>query len=460
MQQSTTKPKRCHFTARATLVALGLKIQQLGVFRPIAENVRVAQKVIKYTPVEKLKDALITILAGAHGLVEANKRVRPDRALQRSFGRNGCAEQSVISDTLDACTPENVEQMERAMQAIYQQQSAGHRHDYQQGYQLLDVDMTGQPCGRKAAFATKGYFAKQRNRRGRQLGRVLASWYREIVVDRLYDGKTQLPKAFQELVLAAEEVLGLDEAKRQRTILRADGHGGSRDDVNWALSRGYHIHTKEYSGDRARKLAETVDMWYDDPKVPGRQVGWVTAEVTEYIRPVKRIAVRTRKKNGQWGIGVLLSTLPPKVAVLLARMPIDRLQDPLAVLLAYVYFYDLRSGGVETEFKEDKQGLGITKRNKKRFEAQQMMVQLNALAHNLIVWSRRWLAQTYRKVERFGILRMVRDVFHLRGLIYFRDDGSIERIILDQADPYGPGLCTGLRRLLVPLQVDVSLGEI
>jgi len=69
----------------------------------------------QYTPVEKLKDALITVLAGAHGLVEANKRVCPDRALQRSFGRNGCAEQSVISDTLDACTPENVEQMEQAM---------------------------------------------------------------------------------------------------------------------------------------------------------------------------------------------------------------------------------------------------------------------------------------------------------------------------------------------------------
>ena len=41
------------------------------------------------------------------------------------------------------------------------------------------------PCGEKAAFATKGYFAKQRNRRGRQLGRVLASHYAEIVVDRL-----------------------------------------------------------------------------------------------------------------------------------------------------------------------------------------------------------------------------------------------------------------------------------
>jgi hypothetical protein len=460
MNECTTKQERRRFTSRATLVAVGLKVRQLGILGLIAERVQIAQKTVKYSPVDKLVDALITILAGARGLVEANKRVRPDRPLQRAFGRQGCAEQSVISETLNACTAENVWQIQQATADIYQQHSAGYRHDYQQGLQLLDVDMTGQPCGKKAAFASKGYFAKQRNRRGRQLGRVLVTWYEEIVVDRLYDGKTQLPKAFQALVLAAEKVLELDETQRQRTILRADGHGGSRDDVNWALRQGYQLHTKEYSGARARKLAETVVAWHADPKVPGRQVGWVTAEANEYVRPLLRIAVRTRKKNGQWGIGVLLSTLSFKEVILLARMPIDRLQDPLAVLLAYVYFYDLRGGGVETTFKEDKQGLGITKRNKKRFEAQQMMVQLNALAHNLILWSRHWLDQHGAKLNHLGILRMVRDVFHLAGLVHFRRDGSIKRIILQQTDPFASSLCTGLQPLLAPLHVDVNLGEI
>jgi hypothetical protein len=460
MVQSTTTQKQHNYTCRAPLVALGMKFSQLGVFGPIAECVQIAQKVVKYTPVEKLMDALMSILAGAHGLVEANKRVRPDRPLQRAFGRDGCAEQSVISETLNASTPQNVEQMQQAMKEIYQCHSAGYRHDYEQSLQLLDVDMTGQPCGKKAAFATKGYFAKQRNRRGRQLGRVLTTRYQEIVIDRIYDGRTQLPKAFQELVLAAEGVLDLDRDRRQRTILRMDGHGGSQGDVNWALERGYHVHTKEYSTNRARKLAETVVAWYDDPKIPGRQVGWVTVEPTEYVRPVKRIAVRTRKKNGQWGIGVLISTVPVAEIGLLARIPARQWQDPLTILLAYVYFYDLRAGGVETEIKEDKQGLGITKRNKKRFEAQQMIVQLNALAHNLIVWSRRWLAQTWGKIESLGILRMIRDVFHLSGLVHFRGDGGIERITLHQADPFASGLCAGLLPLLAPLHVAVNLGEI
>jgi len=460
MGKSTTNRAERHYTPRLTLVAIGLRVQQLGIFLPIAEGVKIAQKVVRYTPAQKLLDGWITILAGAHGLVEANKRIRPDRSLQWAFGREACAEQSVISETLDACTFENVREMYQATKEIYQRHGLGYRHDYEPGLQLLDVDMTGQPCGRKAAFATKGYFAKQRNRRGRQLGRVLATWYQEIVVDRLYDGTTQLPRIFQSLVQAAEDVLDLDKHKRQRTVLRMDGHGGSQDDVNWSLERGYHIHTKEYSHNRARKLADSVQAWHDDAKVPGRQVGWVTTPATEYVRPVQRIAVRTRKRNQQWGIGVLISTLSPEQVVPLARLPIDRLQDPLAVLLAYVYFYDLRGGGVETQIKNDRQGLGITKRNKKRFEAQEVLVQLNALAHNVVIWSRCWLAPAHPRLQRFGILRMVRDVFHVSGFVTFQCGDHPCEIVLNQADPLASGLCRGLRDLLAPLHVAVNLGEI
>ncbi len=81
----------------------------------------------------------------------------------------------MVQDTLNACTPENVEQMEQAMDLISRQHSQGYAHDSQSHFQVLDVDMSGLPCGPKAAFATKGYFAKQRNRCGRQVGRVLAS---------------------------------------------------------------------------------------------------------------------------------------------------------------------------------------------------------------------------------------------------------------------------------------------
>jgi hypothetical protein len=65
-------------------------------------------------------DGLIAILAGAHGLSEINTRLRSDPALQRAFGRTGCAEQSVVQETLDACSATNVKQMEQATRAIFQ----------------------------------------------------------------------------------------------------------------------------------------------------------------------------------------------------------------------------------------------------------------------------------------------------------------------------------------------------
>src|SRR4051812_24033182 len=190
MSESTMTPTR-RFSPRASLAAVGLRLRQLDLFGPIRSTVTNAQKTVKHTPAQKLYDAFITMLAGAHGLVEINTRLRSDPALQAAFGRTACAEQSVVQETLDACTAENVTQLEQAMDTIYRQHSQGYRHDYASDWQILDVDMSGLPCGPKAALESLGYFAKQRNRRGRQVGRVLATRYGEVVVDRLFEGSKQ-----------------------------------------------------------------------------------------------------------------------------------------------------------------------------------------------------------------------------------------------------------------------------
>src|SRR5215211_4564839 len=448
-----------HSSPCASLAAIGAQLQSLDLFGPIRQTVQIAQKTVKYTPADKLYDAFITILAGAHGMVEVNSRLRADLALQRAFGRSGCAEQSVVQETLDHATAENVTQMAQALTTIVRQHSQGYQHDYAHAWQVLDVDMSGLPCGPKAAFATKGYFAKQRNRRGRQLGRVVASRYDAIVVDRLFDGKTQLSAALQPLVLAAERTLELDEAKRARTILRVDAGGGSLDDVNWALQRGYQVHCKDYSPQRAARLAASVTAWVDDPRTPGRQVGWVTLPPTEYACPVHRLAVRCRKKDGTWGYGVIISTLPPRDAILLTRQPLDRVADPAAALLAYVYFYDQRGGACETANKGGKQGLGLTKRNKKRFAAQQMLMLLGTLAHNVLVWARRWLAPRCPALARYGLLRLVRDVGQLSGFLRFDASGRITQVVLNRAAPLAPRLAAAWGVLLADEGIAVSLGE-
>jgi len=450
---------KAYFSSHASLAALGRKVKKLNVFEPIAQKVKIAQKTVKYSPSEKLMDAFITLLAGAQGLVEVNKRLKADPGLQRAFGRTGCAEQSVVQDTLDACTAENVAQIHQAMAAIFRRNSQTYRHDYQLNWQVLDADMTGRPCGKKAKFASKGYFAKQRNRRGRQEGYVLGTWYEEIVVERLFAGKIQLNQALRPLIEATESVLELDQARRKRTILRIDAGGGSVDDINWVLERGYQVQGKDYSGVRAKTLAESVTQWISDPCDSGRQMGWITLETDVYCRSVKRIAVRCRKKNGQWGYGVILSTLSPTEVLLLTGGYKQEVADPKAVLLAYVNFYDERGGGVEIEIKEDKQGLATSKRNKRRFEAQQILIQLEALAHNVLVWARQWLAPRCPRIARLGIKRLARDVFQMDGFLIFDQTVDLLQVVLNRADPLDKELSTGLASLLAHEQVAVTLGD-
>ena len=446
-----------HFTGCASLAAIGVKVSQLKLFDPIRTNVQIKQKTIKHTPADKLYDAFISLLAGAHGLVEINTRLRADPALQKAFGRSACAEQSVVQETLDACTGENVSEMQQALDLIYRQHSRGYQHDYEADFQLLDVDMSGLPCGPKAAFATKGYFAGQYHRRGRQLGRVLATQYEEVVVDRLFAGNVQLVKALQPLVQAAETTLQLDAAKRARTIIRVDAGAGTLDDLNWLLARGYEVIAKEYSGQRVLRLAKTVTEWVQDPVWSERSFGWVTEPATGYVRPVRRIAVRCRRQDGTFAYGVLICSLSAQQVLTVLGCPSSQAADPVAVLLAYVTFYDQRGGGIETSLKGDKQGLGLTKRNKKRFEAQHMLTLLGSLAHNVVVWARQWLNSPH--IHRYGILRMVRDVFHISGLLRFDAFTHVVEIVLNQDARLARSLIRPLRELLTPLHIVVSLGE-
>lgn len=451
--------KYIRFSPRASLAMVGRWMQQMGVWEIVGKHVRIKQKVIKYTPQDKLLDAMINILAGGRGLVEVNTRVRPDELLQQSFGREACAEQSTVSGTLNACSEENVHQMRQANKEIYQTHSQGYRHDYKHCWQVLDVDMTGMPAGRQGEGVTKGYISGKKGRRGRQLGRVLTTLYQEIVVERLYPGTVQLERSLQELTMAAEDVLDLDDGRRPRTIVRVDGGGGRDADVNWLLGRGYHILIRVKNWKRCQKLARSVAEWHPDPKMLGREVGWVKKPHT-YVRPSRQLAIRKRNKDGNWQYRVLVFTLTDETLFWLAHQPIPKARTSRQLLLAAAYAYDLRSGGIETSIKGSKQGLGLTKRNKHRFAAQEMLVLLAQLAYNLIIWARNQLARHNPRLRQFGILRMVRDVFHIPGSFLLDAQGHIVQITLSQSHT----LATSFVRTWAPIMACngplLNLGQI
>jgi hypothetical protein len=443
---------------RASLAVIGQWFQQMAIWLVIEQSVHIKQKVLRHKPSDKLKDCLINILAGGSGLVETNLRVRPDRAIQVAFGRTACAEQSTLSDTLNACTAENVNQMRTTINLILRQYGRCCQHKYEKEWQLLDVDVTGMPAGRLGEGVTKGYFAGEKNRRGRQLGRVLASWYDEIVVDKLYNGKRQLDTSLPELVLEAENALELDEIRRRRTILRVDGGGGKDENINWMLNRHYHVSVKAKNWHRSAKLAASVSTWYPDPKMPDRELGWAT-KLFPYAQPTRQLVLRKRKQNGSWSFHALIFTLTDPMLFELLGQAVATPPTDEQVLMAALHFYDLRGGGLETQNKSDKQGLGLSRRNKHRFAAQEMLVLLAQLAHNLIIWTRNELATTHPRFRQYGILRTVRDVFHIPGSIQMTAQQSIGQITLNSRHPLAAAFQLSFSAPLARDDLSLILGE-
>lgn len=170
-----------------------------------------------------------------------------------------------------------------------------------------------------------------------------------------------------------------------------------------------------------------------------------------------RIVVRCRRLDGTFAYGVLICSLQIEQVLTILGWHASQAADPIARRLSYVTFYDQRGGGIETAFKGDKQGLGLTKRNKKRFEAQHMLVLLGTLAHNVVVWARRWLALP--EGPHCGMLRMVRDIFHISGFLCFDPLDHVVKIVLNQHAYRACKLIPPLQELLTPLHIVVTLGE-
>jgi hypothetical protein len=242
-------------------------------------------------------------------------------------------------------------------------------------------------------------------------------------------------------------------------LIRVDRGGGEDDHVNWLLDRDYQILLKSFSWQRARQAGETVTDWQIDPQDEGRAMAWVPTPHT-YNAPTLQVVVRTQKKNGDYAYSILVTRAPLSLLFEQAELSMPARPTEAEQLLAIVNAYDKRGGGVETQFKGDKQGLGITKRNKGKFAAQEMLLLLAQLAHNLIIWTRNFLAERVERFGKFGILRMVRDMFQIPGCVEFDVQGRVLSIVLNEEHPLAQVFAQSFAEVLAEDDLLLILREI
>jgi hypothetical protein len=343
----------------------------------------------------------------------------------------------VLADTLDATTPEDVHALRTATDALFCRFSRARRHDHTACLLTLDVDLSPLPASPKAERSERGYFGRCRSKTGRKLVRVRAAPYQEIVYEEVCPGKTaeSLP-VLQRAIDASERLLGMEgdsvqaKSKRSRTEIRLDSSWGSDAIIAWLLERGYQVTGKVKSSSRVRKLVKRIEAEDWQPtSSEGREVASVPEPIV-YPRPVRQLAVRTPSKKYQSGyyLAVLVTT----------RTDLG----PSAV----VDHYDDRAG-MEADLKGDKHGLALGVIRKQWFGAQQVVVLLMGLAHNLLIWSKRWLAQAVPRLGACGIVRLVQEVWAVPGRVKVTTEG-IGRVRLKRRHPRARDVCRAFRALL------------
>ena len=283
-------------TSRASLCALGEYLKRHCFFAPLQEPVQVPQKTVRYRPIEQVLDGLLGILCGAKTLSQSNITIRVDPAVQRAFGRTGCAAQSTIARTLQASTAETVDHLSRV--SWYSRKRSGQTppHRFAERRLWVDMDVTPLPIGAQAEGSARPWMGRNRSKTGRKTLRCTASDDRAILHETLLRGKASAVPALQAARGARETRLGGTRERRQRMVRRLDGGFGTTDVRNGLRSRGYHVVTKISHSGRVRKLRQALGPW-QPPSSPGREIAPVL-QPHRFCRTTRQWVMRTPKDKG------------------------------------------------------------------------------------------------------------------------------------------------------------------
>lgn len=245
----------------------------------------------------------------------------------------------------------------------------------------------------------------------------------ETLWSELYAGSTQSSQCLQPAVRAVESSLELGAAQRRRVLWRLDGGFGTDANLQFLRQRGYQLLAKGFSGRRAERLARQVARWDRWSDV------WLGAvpSLPVWGAPPLQVVVQRRWQEDAYRHSYYVSS--------------QRFASKRALVAAY-----RARGAAEIEqFRADKQALALHQRRKRRFIAQQALVSLSDVAHNLVAHFWRH-ALTQPPLSGFGVKRTIRDLLQINGDLSWQGDGL--QVTLDPSHPFALPMQHALRRYL------------
>lgn len=469
------------------LCLIGQKCQDEKLLEPLHKFIKIKQKTVQHSPVDKLTDALLAILLDCDVVSQINTKLAQEIAVLKAFGREHSADQSTVQRTLSCCTSQNVAEFQQALAVIFAKHSRTRHHKFHKQPLILDIDLTGLPCSKHYEGSCKGYFADCKpGTTGRQLYRVSASQYNELVYQAVFPGNTGSASLenFKGMLEAAFAVLALKAKYKRRIVIRLDGGFGNGPIINYLLAEGYQFVVKLGNAPRANKMCQSVETqeWHLD-QCHQREFGLVHSEsgyAAVESRPVYQIGVRHTPPQPQKEASkvkaekVKATTTASEIEVKVVdpqpyayNVLVVRLEGlswakgatiAASEILEQVHFYDSRAVIETASIKADKQGLGLVKRRKFSLMGQEMLVLLAQLAHNLVVWAKGWLAELSPELESFGVQRLVRDLFAIAGAVVFAS-GRLVKVQLNQRNRLARRFHKPVAQYFARSKIEVVLGS-
>lgn len=206
--------------------------------------------------------------------------------------------------------------------------------------------------------------------------------------------------------------------------MRSDS--GSDANVNRVLQGGWQVLAKGKGDKRPQSCAQRVadETWQDLGN--GRWVAPAPAPPV-YVRPTQYLVLRWLNQTQQTKVSTVVCPVTEWTQTEIIRRYDDR-------------------GACETEIQADKMGLKLERRRKKHLAAQEALVLLVDLAHNLLAWTRLWMELPV-PLASFGTLRLVEDVLCMPGRLIFSQN-QLTEVQLSQSHPYANAVADGLQHLL------------
>ncbi len=251
--------------------------------------------------------------------------------------------------------------------------------------------------------------------------------YHESLLSLIYPGDRQAFEWFKPALQSLEQHWPWTQLQRQQVIIRTDAGFGTDANINYALWRQFQVLMKGFSGNRANAWVKHLDqpIWIEDI---ARLRAITSAPVPlRFGRCTQNYLVRWTLPTGKFSYATLISSL-------LDLAPLSTLR-----------LYDGR-GADEGEIGSDKTGLLLPKRRKHSLSAQEALILLTDVAHNLLAWLHPWALRDSPFVG-FGPQRLVADVLSVPGHLDFKDD-QLVKVSLWQAHPYAEPLQIVLATLL------------